>query len=355
MSYKFLSQAELDGLVSGWVAAGTKVIAPVRGKDGEQPRYQPVQKLAEATLGVEQPRHSLKEFFLPPTEVLLSYTLTQEGVELKEVPTKAQPQVILGALPCDAAALEVVDKVMNWDYRDELWMGRREATTMVSLLCSVMDSSCFCSAIGLGPEATRGSDVMLMPVEGGYLAQVITPKGEALLKDCPAAADDAVAAMDAARSEAKQKVEKNLPALSDDLPGWIEKNFNHSLWKTIALRCHGCGACAGVCPTCHCFDIADERSGSEQGERRRNWDSCQTALFTQHASGHNPRATQSERYRQRVVHKFSIYPKRFDEILCTGCGRCIRVCPSGMDIREIVGDLAAMAKAEAESGPGENA
>jgi ferredoxin len=112
----------------------------------------------------------------------------------------------------------------------------------------------------------------------------------------------------------------------------------------MALRCHGCGACASVCPTCHCFDIVDEHDSSEAGVRRRNWDSCQTAKFTLHASGHNPRASQSERFRQRIQHKFSIYPKRFGEILCTGCGRCSRVCPGGMNLPEILGDLIALAK-----------
>ena len=44
-----------------------------------------------------------------------------------------------------------------------------------------MDSTCFCTAVGLGPESFRGSDVLLVPADGGYLAHVITPKGEALV------------------------------------------------------------------------------------------------------------------------------------------------------------------------------
>ena len=148
MTQRFLSHAELGALV----AAHRRVIAPVRARDdARQTDYLPIRALADAALGAALPRRSLKEFFLPPTEVLLSYRQTKEGVEIKEVPTQAQPQVILFASPCDAAALEVVDKVMNWEYRDELWFGRREATTIVGLLCSSMDSSCFCSAIGLGP------------------------------------------------------------------------------------------------------------------------------------------------------------------------------------------------------------
>jgi ferredoxin len=29
-----------------------------------------------------------------------------------------------------------------------------------------------------------------------------------------------------------------------------------------------------------------------------------------------------------VLHKFSIYPEKFGEILCTGCGNCTRNCPA---------------------------
>jgi ferredoxin len=103
-----------------------------------------------------------------------------------------------------------------------------------------------------------------------------------------------------------------------------------------------------VCSTCHCFDIVDEHDSYDRGARRRNWDSCQSAKFTLHASGHNPRQTQCERLRQRVMHKFSVYPSRFDQILCTGCGRCARTCGAGMNLREILGELVRLADADAE-------
>jgi ferredoxin len=191
--------------------------------------------------------------------------------------------------------------------------------------------------------------VFLVPVEGGYLADVLTAKGEALLARLahgPRETDVTEActtSANAARLEANQKLESRSLAIPSGFADWLANNFNHPVWKTIALRCHGCSACASVCPTCHCFDIVDEHDSAESGVRRRNWDSCQTARFTLHASGHNPRDSQTERFRQRIQHKFAIYPTRFGDILCTGCGRCSRICPGGMNLPDILGELVALA------------
>jgi ferredoxin len=132
----------------------------------------------------------------------------------------------------------------------------------------------------------------------------------------------------------EQKVRANLDVRLDKIRAWLETHFDDALWKRVALRCHGCGACAFVCPTCHCFDIVDEPDGIDHGARRRNWDTCQSALFTLHGSGHNPRKDQAARFRQRILHKFGIYPGRFGEVLCTGCGRCVRMCAAAISFAQ---------------------
>jgi Fe-S oxidoreductase len=62
-----------------------------------------------------------------------------------------------------------------------------------------------------------------------------------------------------------------------------------------------------------------------------------TPLFTMETSGHNPRPTKANRMRNRVSHKFSFYPERYDGFFsCVGCGRCVVSCPVSLDIRHMV-------------------
>ena len=119
-------------------------------------------------------------------------------------------------------------------------------------------------------------------------------------------------------------------------------------WQHITRSCLGCGACAHNCPACHCFDIVDQTT-HHGGYRVRNWDSCRTVMYSQHAPGHNPRALQSERQRNRVTHKFQNYPDKFGPLLCTGCGACGRNCAVGLGVRSVLQQLAAADPVESET------
>lgn len=347
----YISAEQLGQLVADVVSGGMRVIAPVKASGTTA--YAPIENLADASLDGDLPTPSLKAHFLPPNEALLSWRRNGGDVEIAPAPTTFAPQLVLGARPCDAAALEVVDKVMNWDYADELWNGRRAATTVISLACSGVDDSCFCSTVGLAPDATRGSDVMLTQVDGGYVAEPVSEKGEAFLGEYSRffgeTPSDKDSAAYASRAEARERVQRNLKIDTKRVANWLDTHFDDDLWPKLGPRCNGCGACASVCPTCHCFDINDEPMGPNAGVRRRNWDTCQSSKFTVHASGHNPRGDQNARHRQRISHKFYIYPSKFGEVLCTGCGRCVRACPASQDLVYVLDSIDRLAAAEEEA------
>ena len=98
-----------------------------------------------------------------------------------------------------------------------------------------------------------------------------------------------------------------------------------------ARSCLACGTCAFACPTCHCFDIQDEMAGGEGVGRRTGTPArSRCSRCTPPATTRAP--DQAGRWRQRLSHKFRYYPEKFGQVLCTGCGRCIRLCPAGMDL-----------------------
>lgn len=329
---KSITEANLRRLLDALIQLGIRVVGPKQA--GTMVLYQPMTAGDDLALGL-LPRRSAKETFFPISEEILNYRRDKNGVTVGDVDTtRFSETVLVGALPCDAAAPGILDAVFSWDYQDEFYLERRRRSTIIGLACTRADAACFCTAVGLSPGETRGSDLFLTPLEGGgYTCEVLTDKGVQFMarhaalfseggkKPLPLAAPEA-GKLDLGRIKA-----------------WLDGNFEHPLWGSIAHRCAGCGSCAFLCPACHCFDIVDE--GTEaQGTRRKCWDACGFGKFTNHASGHNPRDAQPMRYRNRVMHKFKYYADKFGQTLCTGCGRCIRACPVGVDIKSVLDDIA---------------
>ena len=288
-------------------------------------------------------RQSIKQFFFPRSEPLLDFDRTPDGVDLHEPTTEFPNTLIYGCRPCDAASLPTMDALYGWDTRDSFWFQRREATTIVAIACTTADPSCFCTAVGGAPDATTGSDILLTPIDDTtFLAEIITPKGQALIDLAPTLFTDGTADKQAATQPARDTLPPPLDL--DAVTTWLADHFDDEHYAQWSLKCLGCGCCTFLCPTCHCFDIVDEGS-FRHGQRRKNWDACQFPTFTLHASGHNPRPDQAARWRQRLQHKFNYYVQKFDLRSCVGCGRCIRSCPVNMNIHaqltQIATELAA--------------
>lgn len=325
-----ITKTNLKALAAGLLKSGYEVIAPVnQGRGWAFKSLSSADELAlEGYLGPT--KMSLKEFFIPRTEPLLIYNYGKGGKPRFRA-NKGQPKekrLVLACRPCDAAALEVLDAVMNWDASDPRYDQRRQNTILVSLACDQKADSCWCQEAGLGPDDPRGSDVLLRGTsKDAFQAEFISEKGKELSRDFKELFEETTVIVPENEKTGGNAID--LKKVRD----WLEKNFEHPLWESLAATCLGCGACAFVCPVCHCFDIVDE-GGVEGGCRFKNWDSCAFALFTRHGSGHNPRPTQVQRLRQRVTHKFKIYPEKFGVVSCVGCGRCLASCPVDQSLLE---------------------
>ncbi len=314
---------------------GKKLLSPV--KQGDRVNFAPVAEGEVPELGFNNSLNSLvppKSAVFPQTETLFRFQLGKTEVE---EPSLEEETVILGARPCDARAMAIVDRLFRWDVDDPYYLKRRELTTMVGLACSEPGPNCFCPSVGGGPASTEGLDLLITDLVENYYLEAVTDKGKALLEVAgellTEPGDDLIKQKEQAAQDAAAKISRTVDhaGIPEGLPGLWED----PLWQQNAASCLGCGTCTFLCPTCHCFDIQDEAEGFE-ARRCRSWDSCMFGEYTMHTSGHNPRPTRRERTRNRINHKYNYYVQKFDVIACVGCGRCVNLCPVNIDIIEIL-------------------
>ncbi len=278
-----------------------------------------------------QTSQSSKDIAFPRTEKILDFSKSKEGMMVKGTDLKNIPEVVLwGIRPCDAAGIGELSSIFNWDYKDEIYNNRLSRVIVFGFSCLKSDAYCFCTSVGGNPGSTAGSDILFTRLgeNGDYLAEILTEKGSGVV-------NLASNLFEETSDIEKEKFLTEVPVRfnHEEVREKLDKFFESKEWIEQSLRCLGCGACAYVCPTCACFDIQDESHG-KSGSRVRCWDSCGFSHFTLHTSGHNPREVQSERWRQRIMHKFSYMPERLSVYGCTGCGRCSRACPVDMNILE---------------------
>ncbi|MFH1709197.1 MAG: 4Fe-4S dicluster domain-containing protein [Planctomycetota bacterium] len=337
MDQGILQRSKLPALLDALCVQGA-VYAPVNGDKGVA--FGRITAGREGVIDGPNPVMSPKGLFFPQCETL--WTFDANGVKAVVEPP-AGPFTVFGLRPCDAAALVALDRVFGDEgtgFKDPYFMTRRRNGLLIVVACDRPCRTCFCTSVGGGPYAAAGADI-LVSTGGTELAwQACSPRGRELMRTHAAffTAADALDALYKGR-EAKARTAMPEGISTDGVADKLRAGFNAKVWNTMFTRCLGCGVCTFVCPTCHCFDITDEADGAQQGRHVRAWDSCQFALFTSHASGHNPRPSKKERMRQRILHKYLYTVDNYHAIFCTGCGRCVRACPVNLDIREMITTL----------------
>ena len=282
---------------------------------------------------LQQQPVTAKRAVFPQTELLFTFDKKSgvKGDDLESIPQT----VVFGIRPCDARSFTLLDPVFESPIPDPYYLTRRNRTILIGIACAKPFLNCFCTSIGGDPFAREGLDLLFTEGDDSFFIDVITDRGQRLL-DATVSLLTPAQEQDRTQNQERAQAARALIARHVDtgsVPEKLTSLFEHRLWKQFADKCIGCGICTYSCPTCYCFDMQDE-TALKQGRRLRLWDSCMFAEYTLHASGHNPRPTRTERFRNRIYHKFKFNQDNFGALSCVGCGRCISLCPVNIDLIE---------------------
>lgn len=323
-----MKKENLQPLLDQLASSKTVFVPSVRD---EQTCFDVYQPGTEVNFGGSRTDLSPKEALFPQTEVIYSYSKLGEDVTIEE-PVISIDQVLFGVRSCDAYSIDRLDEVfLTRGYVDTMYYARRANTLIVALGCTEPQRSCFCTSFGIDPQNAQGADVQLIDLGNKYSVAALTEQGEQALTQWAEFLEE---------GEIPQTtpVECTLVLKTDSVKESLENLFEDPYWNDLSMKCLSCGTCAFVCPTCHCFDMSQNNKGSE-GYRFRTWDSCMFPEYTLMAGNHNPRPTKKERLRNRFMHKLSFFDDRYGSSMCSGCGRCIEMCPVGVDISRVIEDV----------------
>jgi sulfhydrogenase subunit beta (sulfur reductase) len=332
--------------LSQWVKALTSYKVYVPQKEGEDRWNYAELDSREVSLDFLGTTLPPKKILFPQHEVFLEFSKStrdnEETLEVKEILPEDRPTVIFGVRPCDARAAWLLDKVFSGEFTDPYYWKRRTQTTLVGLACDTPPrDNCFCPSVEGSPYSEEGLDILLTDLGDRYFVKPLTEKGAKLIQTGKGFFRDAQPEdkkkVKAVQSEALKKIKRQLKD-ARSVAARLKEKFEAPLWDEESMSCIRCGVCTYLCPSCHCFDINDEVDSTSplKGKRVRTWDTCQFPDFTMHSSGHNPRPEKSSRLRQRLFHKFQYFVEIYDKFQCVGCGRCITLCPVGIDIIKVL-------------------
>lgn len=340
MPLRVIERDDLKAFAQALIRSEPQVLGAVRKDDGFV--FAPLRSADELELNYTSTLLPPKKVLFPPRETLFRFRV---GSDVQgEAVLDNTPRLVLGVHPCDLRGIWALDQTLLEDDADTPYAQRRAATTIVGMDCKP-DQYCFCTSVGSHVPENGTYDLFLTETSRGYVAEIGSDKGKALLERharTREATGADIAALQAARAEKVRAVTANLGADVHTLPLLLEGAWKSPVWEELGAKCLSCGTCNLVCPTCYCFDAADQMQlNLTDGERVRRWDGCVLRDFATVAGGHNFRKEAASRVRHRYYRKFQYLMTKYGKAFCTGCGRCSRSCLVHINPPETISALVA--------------
>ena len=317
----------------GFLAEKYEVVAPVERGDAPA-EFKALGEGDVPVLDGSKQMMTPKDYLLPRHEVLVKIDMSDGDTRVETPLPEDKPRVMLGAWLPDAQAIQVLDRVfLDRKFVDPYYSRRRENLILFAVIPAEMRWSWFCGSVDNVDTWKSSVDALMYDLGDRYCIEATSDKGAALIES---ASLNEISDADTSAKDKLWETFKTTGVLPFTCKALYENlAWDDPVWEEIAQKCIACGTCSFMCPSCSCFDIQDETCG-HCVERYRCRDTCQFEDFTLMGHGHNPRPNQLPRSRQRLLHKFRYQHEQFGVVGCTGCGRCVELCPVNIDIREVL-------------------
>lgn len=297
-----------------------EVIAPAYNQTSPFLRMRPIKSIDEAVLeGISW--FTSKKYVFPPKQTLFSF----KGKKITRPKKDIKSRVLFGLRMCDLNAFAVNDELfLNQEPKMPFYEEFRKKLLLVGLWCDKpQDKYCFCDSMDL----KHHYDLCLFEKGENFHIKVGSAKGEKVLEKLKLKSDE----------EWREAPKCKMKLKTTDIKKFFQKDKE---WQKGEKDCLSCGDCTTLCPTCLCYDIEDETNlGGTCGERCAKWDSCMYKDFTLVAGGEHFRGKRLDRFKHRIYHKLQYFKEDHKKSMCTGCGRCIRGCPTKIDWIKIINEM----------------
>ena len=271
-----------------------RVIAPHR-KGQHSVAFAEVADPADVVLDYARTTQSIRKFFLPPREELLTFDLEQNTYDL--TPVAPVDAVFLGVHSYDVAAVGRLDYNFSVGSPERNYLTRRRGAVFIGV-DFVPDRYHFSGSVGIRPQDPTGCDIFLSKLYDGYVLEVHTDTGAELIQGFELLPHEAGIPRGAA-------FQQHIFVPQTRLSEIMAASYENPVWAESAERCVGCGTCNLVCPTCYCFNVEEQVDvTTTHGRRERHWDGCMLRRFTEVAGGEVFRESLASRQRHRVFRKF---------------------------------------------------
>ncbi|MFH0857007.1 MAG: 4Fe-4S dicluster domain-containing protein [bacterium] len=163
----------------------------------------------------------------------------------------------------------------------------------------------------------------------------------------------------------EEGAEKNVIAIRKAMEKMSPDN---EIFKGFGKKCIECGRCSIICPLCFCFCLEDgipafaeamagkpplckggeaksrdalqcASTGKCAPMKERKTTTCFYSEFSEVAGGHKFLKNPAERIFNWYEHKFVRIPDELSVAGCVSCGRCAKVCPAGISIKEVMKEI----------------